>query len=27
MPSMPGGTLSAADRTKILDWIAQGAAN
>ena len=25
MPSMPGGTLSAADRTKILDWIAQGA--
>ena len=26
MPSMPGGTLSAADRTKILDWIAQGAA-
>jgi len=26
MPSMPGGTLSAAERTKILDWIAQGAA-
>ena len=26
MPSMPGGSLSAADRTKILDWIAQGAA-
>ena len=26
MPSMPGGTLSAADRIKILDWIAQGAA-
>jgi hypothetical protein len=26
MPEMPGGTLSATDRTKILDWIAQGAA-
>jgi len=26
MPSMPGGSLTAADRTKILDWIAQGAA-
>lgn len=26
MPSMPGGTLTAAERTKILDWIALGAA-
>jgi hypothetical protein len=26
MPQMPGGMLTAADRTKILDWIAQGAA-
>ena len=26
MPAVPGGTLTAADRSKILDWIAQGAA-